>query len=147
MHKSKSTYFKPHQTFGRRTPEDILLKKERNKKFSIGVSRKKPTMKKAMRDGQLVSGVVERINNNGAIIDIHGVSGFVHLTKISDRWLKHPSEELKVGEQLTFRVISNHIDQKGRVSIKLSRKDLVARPKKKRKKQPQTHQQRVVGIK
>jgi len=62
--------------------------------------------------------------------------------------LKHPSEELKVGEQLTFRVISNQIDQKGRVSIKLSRKDLVARPKKKRnKKQLQAHQQRVGGIK
>ena len=144
MHKSKSKDFKPHQTFGMTNPEDMILKKERNKKLSKSASRKKPTMKRALRVGQLVSGVVERINSYGAIIDIHGVSGFVHLSEISDRWLKHPSEELKVGEQLTFRVVSNQIDQKGRVSIKLSRKDLVARPKKKRKKQPQSYQKRVV---
>ena len=142
---SRRRYYDPTKPRG---PEKLVLKKERKKKFSIDISRKKPTMKKALRDGQIVSGVVQKINDNGAIIDIHGISGFVHLAEVSDRWLKHPSDELKVGEQLTFRVISNQIDQKGRVSIKLSRKDLVARPKKKRnKKQPQAHQQRVGGIK
>ena len=110
---SRRCYYDPTKPRG---PEKLILKKERNKKFSIDVSRKKPAIKKAVRDGQLVSGVVDEINNNGAIIDTHGVSGFVHLSEISDRWLKHPSEELKIGEHLTFRVISNSIDQKGRVS-------------------------------
>ena len=116
------------------TSEDSILKKERNKKLSGRASRKKPTMKRALNAGQLVRRVVQKISDHGAVVDIHGVSGFVHLSEISDRWLKHPSEELKIGEHLTFRAVSNQIDQKGRVSIKLSRKDLVARPKKKRKK-------------
>jgi len=74
-------------------------------------------MKRALKPGQLVRGVVQKISDHGAVVDIHGVSGFLHISEISDRWLKHPSEELKVGDSLTLRVISNEIDEKGRVWV------------------------------
>ena len=137
MHRSRSSFFKRHQSFGMQTPEDSMFKKERNKKLSGRTSREKPTMKRALKAGQLVRGVVQKISDHGAVVDIHGVSGFLHISEISDRWLKHPSEELKVGDSLTLRVISNEIDEKGRFSIRLSCKDLTAKLKPRRKKSAQ----------
>lgn len=83
----------PTKTYG---PEKSILKKERNKKLSKITLRKKPTMKRALKADQLVSGVVQEIGNYGAVIDIHGVVGFLHISEIADRWLRHPSEELKI---------------------------------------------------
>lgn len=55
------------------TPEDSMLKNERNKKLSGRASRKKPAMKRSLKAGQLVRRVVQKISDHAVIIDIHGV--------------------------------------------------------------------------
>ena len=52
-------------------------------------------------------------------------------TQISQKWINHPSEALKVNDVLPLRVIANEIDNKGRISIKLSRKAVYSKKYKK----------------
>lgn len=67
-------------------------------------------------DMELV-GTVRNVIDFGAFVDI-GVhqDGLVHISQICDRFIKHPSEVLKVGETVKVRVLS--IDEKkGRISL------------------------------
>ncbi|MCD8205032.1 MAG: RNA-binding transcriptional accessory protein [Clostridia bacterium] len=71
--------------------------------------------------GMEVDGVVRNVVDFGAFIDI-GVhqDGLVHISEITDRYIKHPSEALKVGQQVKAVVIS--VDkQKGRIGLSLKK--------------------------
>ena len=43
-------------------------------------------MKGALKAAQLISVVVQEIDNYGAVIDTHGFSGLLHIEEIADRW-------------------------------------------------------------
>jgi polyribonucleotide nucleotidyltransferase len=51
-----------------------------------------------LREGQIVYGVVKRIKRYGAFIDLGGLDGLLHITNLSYKRLKHPSEVVKVGD-------------------------------------------------
>lgn len=73
-------------------------------------------MKDLKPDMELI-GTVRNVIDFGAFVDI-GVhqDGLVHISQICDRFIKHPSEVLKVGETVKVRVLS--IDEKkGRISL------------------------------
>ena len=70
--------------------------------------------------GMITQGKVESVTDFGAFVDIgEGLSGLVHISKISQKRIKHPSEALKVGDEVKVKVVSV---KDGKIS--LSMKDL-----------------------
>ena len=58
-----------------------------------------------MKPGMVVSGVVESIQPYGAFVRLeNGLSGLVHISQISNKRLKTPTEVLSVGEQVTAKL-------------------------------------------
>ena len=55
--------------------------------------------------GKTLIGTVRQILDYGAFVDIGGVDGLLHITEISWKQIEHPSEVLKVGDQIQVRVI------------------------------------------
>lgn len=74
---------------------------------------------KDLKEGMEITGTVRNVIDFGAFIDI-GVhqDGLVHISEISDNYVKHPSEVLQVGDVVTVRVLG--VDaEKGRISLTL----------------------------
>lgn len=68
--------------------------------------------------GQIVKGEVVRITDFGAFIDIGGIDALLPLSQLSWRWVDHPSDILKVGDNIDVEVIVVDND-KQRVSLSL----------------------------
>lgn len=58
-----------------------------------------------LTEGQIINGTVKNITDYGAFIDLGGVDGLLHVTDISWRRINHPSDALKVGEQVQVQII------------------------------------------
>lgn len=69
--------------------------------------------------GMKLNGTVRNVVDFGAFVDV-GLDndGLVHISKISKSYVKHPSDKLKVGDQLTVTVINFDIE-KGKVQLSL----------------------------
>ena len=70
-----------------------------------------------LKAGMIISGTVRNVTDFGAFIDI-GVhqDGLVHLSQICERYIKHPSEVLKVGEPVKVKILD--VDtKKNRISL------------------------------
>jgi small subunit ribosomal protein S1 len=71
--------------------------------------------------GSTVKGTVKNITDFGAFIDLDGLDGLLHITDMSWSRLNHPSELLKVGQEIEVLVLD--IDrEKERVSLGLKQK-------------------------
>ncbi len=68
--------------------------------------------------GDTVPGIVKNITDFGAFIDLDGIDGLLHVTDMSWARLTHPSELLKVGQQLEVQVLDIN-KEKERVSLGL----------------------------
>ena len=66
-----------------------------------------------LKEGMILKGTVRNVIDFGAFVDI-GVhqDGLVHISEICDRYIKHPSEELTVGQIVTVKVISLDLNKK-----------------------------------
>ncbi len=71
-----------------------------------------------LQEGQEVKGVVKNITDYGAFVDLGGIDGLLHITDMSWKRVKHPSELLNVGDELKVRVLRFDRDKK-RVSLGL----------------------------
>lgn len=71
-----------------------------------------------LNEGQELTGVVKNITDYGAFIDLGGIDGLLHITDISWKRVKHPSEVLKVGEEVQVKILKYDRDKK-RVSLGL----------------------------
>ncbi len=72
-----------------------------------------------LTEGMVLDGTVRNVIDFGAFVDI-GVhlDGLVHISEMSDRFLRHPSEAVKVGDIVTVRVIG--VDKKkNRISLSM----------------------------
>lgn len=68
--------------------------------------------------GETVSGSVKAITDYGAFIDLGGYDSLLHSSDITHKRIGHPSEVLKIGEQLQLKIIK--VDpEKNRVSVSL----------------------------
>ena len=74
---------------------------------------------KDLKPGMLLSGTVRNVIDFGAFVDI-GVhqDGLVHISEIADRFIKHPSELLSVGDVVRVRVLSVD-EKKNRISLSI----------------------------
>ena len=69
-----------------------------------------------LREGATVKGIVKNITDYGAFVDLGGIDGLLHITDLAWRRVKHPSEMLNVGDEVTAKVLK--FDQeKNRVSL------------------------------
>jgi len=59
-----------------------------------------------LEEGQVVTGRVTSLADFGAFVNISGADGLVHLSEISWEKINHPSEVLKVGDEVQVKVIS-----------------------------------------
>ncbi len=66
-----------------------------------------------LEEGMVLPGIVTNITDFGAFVDI-GVhqDGLVHLSQLADRFVKHPSEIVKVHQKVQVRVVSIEIERK-----------------------------------
>jgi len=72
-----------------------------------------------LKEGETRIGRVSSIADFGAFVDIGGADGLVHLSEISWSRVKHPSEVLKVGDEVNVYVLSvNPTEKKIALSIK-----------------------------
>lgn len=68
--------------------------------------------------GSVTEGIVESLQPYGAFIDIgNGMSGLCHISQISEKRLRTPSEELKVGQKVRVKILNTN-DGKISLSIK-----------------------------
>src|SRR5687767_8879313 len=71
-----------------------------------------------LQEGAVVKGIVKNITDYGAFVDLGGIDGLLHITDLAWRRVKHPSEVLSVGDEVTAKVLK--FDQeKNRVSLGL----------------------------
>ena len=70
-----------------------------------------------LKEGMVFDGVVRNVIDFGAFVDI-GVhqDGLVHISQISDAFIKHPSEVLKVGQRVKVKILSVDLNKK-RISL------------------------------
>ncbi len=70
-----------------------------------------------LKEGMVFDGVVRNVVDFGAFVDI-GVhqDGLVHISQISDAFIKHPSEVLKVGDRVKVKVLAVDVAKK-RISL------------------------------
>jgi small subunit ribosomal protein S1 len=78
-----------------------------------------------LKEGDIRTGRVTSLADFGAFVNIEGADGLVHLSEISWDRIQHPSEVLKVGQEVKVRVIS--VDQE-RKRIGLSIRQLLKDP-------------------
>ena len=74
-----------------------------------------------MTPGDIRKGVVKNITDFGAFIDLNGLDGLLHITDMSWGRIGHPSEILKVGQELDVVVLDVN-REKERVSLGLKQK-------------------------
>jgi len=72
----------------------------------------------ALEEGQIVGGVVARLTNFGAFINLGGADGLVHISELSWKRIKHPNEVVRVGEKVDVRVLNVSPDR-DRISLSL----------------------------
>ena len=58
-----------------------------------------------LQEGQVLSGVVRRLTQFGAFVDIGGVDGLLHISEMAWHRINHPSEVVKVGDELEVMVL------------------------------------------
>lgn len=58
-----------------------------------------------LQEGQIVRGMVKNLTDYGAFVNLGGIDGLLHITDISWQRVRHPSEVLKVGDEVEARVL------------------------------------------
>jgi small subunit ribosomal protein S1 len=68
--------------------------------------------------GQILPGVVSSIVDFGAFVDLGGIDGLVHISELSWSHVNHPSEVIKVGDEVNVQVLDVDMDRE-RISLGL----------------------------
>lgn len=69
-----------------------------------------------LEKGQVRKGIVKNITDFGAFIDLGGVDGLLHITDMSYKRINHPSEVVKLGDEVEVMVLDFN-DKKERISL------------------------------
>ncbi len=82
------------------------------------MAEKKAELMASLQKGEIRKGRVKNITDFGAFVDLDGLDGLLHITDMSWARVKHPSEILKVGQELDVMVLDVDRDRE-RVSLGL----------------------------
>jgi small subunit ribosomal protein S1 len=72
----------------------------------------------SLAEGQTVKGIVKNLTDYGAFIDLGGIDGLLHITDMSWKRIKHPSEIVEVGQEIDVKILKFD-REKTRVSLGL----------------------------
>ena len=73
---------------------------------------------KNLQEGIEVKGIVKNLTDYGAFVDLGGIDGLLHITDMSWKRVKHPSEVVDIGDEITVKVLKFD-REKMRVSLGL----------------------------
>ena len=71
-----------------------------------------------LQEGMSVKGIVKNLTDYGAFVDLGGVDGLLHITDMSWKRIKHPSEIVNVGDEIDVKVLK-YDKERNRVSLGL----------------------------
>jgi len=60
-----------------------------------------------LQEGAVVRGSVKNLTDYGAFVDLGGIDGLLHITDMAWKRVKHPSEVVKVGDEIDVRILSS----------------------------------------
>ena len=99
-----------------RKRNNVVLSRRAVVEASMGEERAK--LLETLSEGAIVQGVVKNITEYGAFVDLGGIDGLLHITDMAWRRVRHPSEVVTVGQELTAKVLKFD-SEKNRVSLGL----------------------------
>ncbi|MEN9726085.1 MAG: ribosomal protein [Pseudomonadota bacterium] len=59
----------------------------------------------SLKEGAICKGLVKNLTDYGAFIDLGGIDGLLHITDMAWKRVKHPSEVVSIGEEITVKVL------------------------------------------
>lgn len=86
--------------------------------LEIANSAEREKLLENLEEGQTVKGIVKNLTDYGAFIDLGGVDGLLHITDMSWKRVKHPSEIIAVGDEIDVKVLK-YDRERTRVSLGL----------------------------
>ena len=79
---------------------------------------KKAELLENIKEGDVRTGVVKNITDFGVFLDLNGIDGLLHITDMTWKRIRHPSEMVQLGQKLEVMILS--VDkEKGRVALGL----------------------------
>ncbi len=99
-----------------RKRNNVVLSRRAVLEASMGEEREK--LLATLKEGSVVTGVVKNITEYGAFVDLGGIDGLLHITDMAWRRVRHPSEVVHAGQELTAKMLKFDSD-KNRVSLGL----------------------------
>ena len=97
-----------------RKRNNVVLSRRAVVEACMGEERAK--LLETLKEGAIVKGIVKNITDYGAFVDLGGIDGLLHITDLAWRRVRHPSEVLEQGQEITAKVLK--FDQeKNRVSL------------------------------
>ncbi len=97
-----------------RKRNNVVLSRRAVIELSQGEERQK--LLETLAEGAIVNGIVKNITDYGAFVDLGGIDGLLHITDMAWRRVRHPSEVVQVGQEITAKVLK--FDQeRSRVSL------------------------------
>lgn len=85
-------------------------------------SSKKAELLENITEGETRRGLVKNITDFGVFLDLDGIDGLLHITDMTWKRIKHPSEMVQLNDELDVVIL--HIDKgKGRVALGLKQKE------------------------
>jgi len=83
---------------------------------------KKAEMLENIHSGEIHRGIVKNITDFGVFLDLDGIDGLLHITDMTWKRIKHPSELVSIGDELEVMIL--HVDkEKGRVALGMKQKE------------------------
>jgi small subunit ribosomal protein S1 len=83
---------------------------------------KKAELLENIKEGDVREGVVKNITDFGVFLDLDGIDGLLHITDMTWKRIKHPSEMVHLGQKLDVMIL-NVDREKGRVALGLKQKE------------------------
>jgi small subunit ribosomal protein S1 len=71
-----------------------------------------------LQEGQEIKGVVKNLTDYGAFVDLGGIDGLLHITDMAWKRVKHPSEVVEIGDEISVKVLKFD-RERNRVSLGL----------------------------
>ena len=86
-----------------RKRNNVVLSRRAVVEASMGEERAK--LLETLKEGAIVKGIVKNITDYGAFVDLGGIDGLLHITDLAWRRVRHPSEVLEQGQEITAKVL------------------------------------------
>jgi ribosomal protein S1/(E)-4-hydroxy-3-methyl-but-2-enyl pyrophosphate reductase len=99
-----------------RERDKVILSRKQYLEAELEV-KKQETIEK-IKEGDVINGVIKRLTDFGAFVDVGNIDGLVHISEVSWQRVGHPRDVLKVGEEVPVKVLEV-IPERERISLSI----------------------------